>query len=134
NVRRWALRFRWPERVMAYDAHLDEQSRMEMARERIEMRKRQAQVGMMMQAVAAHGLRQLQAIAASRNAVVIKPGEIAQLMAEGARMERAARGDDVEGGKYTQIIVNIGDAVDEPDANADADALSDDTTGVILAF
>lgn len=96
-----------------------------MARSRMEMRTRQAQLGMAMQAVGAHAVREYQAKIAVGTALNLSIGEIAQLMAEGSRMERAARGEDIEVGRYTQIIINVGDAVDEPDANT----LSDDTTG-----
>jgi hypothetical protein len=124
NVTRWSTRFRWSERAIAFDAYADQKHREQMARERTEMRTRQAQIGAVMQSIGTHALRELQDKIQQKLPLHLSTGEAAQLIAEGSKMERLARGEGTEG-KYTQIIVNLGDAPDDPEPNE----MSDDTTG-----
>jgi len=112
NVRQWAYRWKWRDRVDAYDRDMDEKHREAMARGRTEMRERQARIGASMQIIGTHGLRELQAKIEQKLPLNLSTGEIAQLISEGAKMERAARGEDAEG-RYTQINVNLGETEDE---------------------
>jgi hypothetical protein len=112
NVRQWAYRWKWRDRVDAFDRDVDEKHREAMARGRTEMRERQARIGASMQIIGTHGLRELQAKIEQKLPLNLSTGEIAQLISEGAKMERAARGEDAEG-RYTQINVNLGETADE---------------------
>jgi hypothetical protein len=116
NITRWSGRFRWSERAIAFDAHMDQKHRDELARERLAMRTRQAAAGHAMQTIAAHAIRELQQKIEMKLPLGMSVGEISQLMAEGSKLERAALGEDAEN-RFTQIVVNLGDADDEPDAD-----------------
>jgi hypothetical protein len=109
NVGRWSYRWRWQERVAAFDVHEDQVHREEMARARTEMDRRQMKLGIMMQSLGAHALAELQRRVEQKLSLDLSPSEARDLIAEGARLERAAHGER-EDGRYTQVIVNLGDS------------------------
>lgn len=126
NLSRWARVHEWTTRAFAFDLRRDQEEREQQARERIAMRKRHLKLGMMMQSIAAHGLAELQGKIERKVALNLSADECKNLMAEGTKFERATLGTDRDQ-RYTQIIVNLGDAPDDPD---EADTLlCDDTTG-----
>ena len=108
NIHRWSDRWRWSERTLAYDIHRDEVERRELARGRLEMRRRHMRLGMQMQAIAAHALRELQAKVEQKLPLNLSPDEARALMQAGARLEADAIGPEREG-RYAHIVVNLGD-------------------------
>lgn len=66
NIERWSRRWFWVARVQAYDVVEEERFREQMARERLSMRRRQIQLGVACQSIAAHGVRELQLFALAR--------------------------------------------------------------------
>jgi hypothetical protein len=118
NVRRWALQWNWADRVWAYDSYLDEQDRSEQVRERREMRKRQAHLGVTMQSIAAQGLKELQDRMQQKLPLNLEPSDIARMMDVGARLERGARGEDTAH-MYTNIQVVIAESLQELDPDDD---------------
>ena len=56
NVRRWASRWNWRNRVWEFDVRQDELHREQMARKRMRMRERQAQLGVTLQEIGMQGL------------------------------------------------------------------------------
>jgi hypothetical protein len=107
---------------------MDQKHRDELARDRIAMRTRQASAGHAMQTIAAHAIRELQQKIEQKLPLNMTVGEIAQFMAEGSRIERQALGEDAEN-RFTQIVVNLGDADDDPDS--DSITLNDSTGDAI---
>lgn len=112
NVTRWALHYRWKDRVLDYDIREDELHREAMARGRREMRERHVKLGMLPQSISAHALAEWQAKLAAGTQLNLSAGEITQLMEVGSKLERPARGEDRDS-KFTKIIVNIGEYKDE---------------------
>jgi hypothetical protein len=104
NIRQWAVRWSWAERVEAYDRHLDQIDREEQVRARREMRRRQAQIGVQLQSLAMHGAATLQKQVDNKLPLHLEPGEIARLCDVGAKLERAARGED-SASEFSEITV-----------------------------
>ncbi len=79
----------WKARAIAYDTWFELQLRDASEAARIEMAKRQAQIGMTMQERATEGLDMLDMTESNAN-------EIARLASEGTKIERLARGESTE--------------------------------------
>ncbi len=79
----------WKARAIAYDTWFELQLRDASEVARIEMAKRQAQIGMTMQERATEGLDMLDMTESNAN-------EIARLASEGTKIERLARGESTE--------------------------------------
>lgn len=73
NVERWASRWFWTQRTYAYDLIEEERFREQMSRDRVAMRRRQIQLGVACQSVAAHGVRELQAKVAAGTPLNLDP-------------------------------------------------------------
>lgn len=108
NLSVWSVRHRWVERVQAWDRHLDRLEQVQMARDRKEMRKRQAEAAQLGQVVLTvpfrAALRKLNqnADAALKELSEEELSELISLSAQAARafpqlvsIERQARGEDV---------------------------------------
>ena len=104
NVRAWASRHDWRVRADAFDRHQDDENRKAMARGRLEMRERQGKIGVVMQRIGTQGLTELQAKMATGTPLGLTIDECVRMIAEGAKIERVARGDDAET-QYTKINV-----------------------------
>jgi hypothetical protein len=117
NVRQWASRWVWKNRVDAFDRFADEEDRYAMAKNRLEMRKRHANIGMTLQSLAVRGIQELQAKVAAGTPLGLEPAELSKFLDVGARMEARAYGEDRDS-RFTQIIVSLGDTADELEANA----------------
>jgi hypothetical protein len=129
NLSRWSRLHDWQGRAWAFDARREQEEREQMARDRSAMRKRHLKLAMAMQSIAAHGLAELQGRIEQKLSLNLSADECKNLMAEGAKLERRTLGEDRDR-RFTQIIVNLGDAPDDPD---EADALlRDDTTGELI--
>src|SRR6266852_976109 len=107
NIARWSRRWFWVARVQAYDVIEEEKFREQAARDRLAMRRRQIQLGVACQSVAAHGVRELQAKVASGQALNLGAEEIKSLLAIGSQLEGRGMGEEKDS-KFTKIVVNMG--------------------------
>jgi hypothetical protein len=107
NIARWSRRWFWVARVQAYDVIEEEKFREQAARDRLAMRRRQIQLGVACQSVAAHGVRELQAKVASGQALNLGAEEIKSLLAIGSQLEGRGMGEEKDA-KFTKIVVNFG--------------------------
>jgi len=129
NVWRWSFRWRWEERVAAFDVDRDRRHREELARQRTEMDARHLKIGALMQSIGVAGLNELRNRVAQQLPLGLSADEARSLIEAGAKLERAVHGPERES-KYTSIIVNLCDADPLPDAPAEPrPALCDDTLG-----
>jgi hypothetical protein len=126
NVFQWSSRFSWRERAHAWDVEQDRLQREELLRARTRMRARHLRLAVALQGIASFALREWQEKIEQKLPLNLRPDEIALLTKCGVELERSVTGlADVEG-RHVQIIVNLGDAPEEPD---EMDVLRDDTTG-----
>jgi len=121
NISRWCVQHRWRERTFAYDAARDEQDRLELARGRTAMRKRHLQVALLMQSIAARGLEELRAKAASGTPLNMTSDECKNMMAAGSKLERETLGAGRES-RFTTINVIYGT---KPDDDEEGSAVED---------
>jgi hypothetical protein len=106
-IERWSASWNWVGRVYEFDCVEDERSREQLCRDRTAMRRRHIRLGMAMQAVATHGLRELQIKIEQGLPLNLSVSEIVNLMECGAQLENDALGDEKDH-RYTRIIVNLG--------------------------
>lgn len=100
------MRYNWQQRAGEFDVYMDELHLAEMARGRLAHRRRQIQLGSVLQAVAAHGLRELQAKIEQQLPLNLAPTELAALLKLGDEMETRGLGLERES-RYTKIVVNV---------------------------
>ena len=92
QLRRWSSRWRWVERCQRYDDYLEYQDRMREEKERWEMRRRHAKMGMLAQSLAVRKLERL-VNRIEQDEERVPPGEAARILDIGVKVERQARGD-----------------------------------------
>jgi hypothetical protein len=110
NIRRWAKRWNWTDRVRACDIHLDRIDLEALSRERLTMKKRMARQGIDMQAAAADALSELlRLIKRKKRPLRLSASDIARLAEVGGKLERYARGEDDESYGTLEIRVHIDD-------------------------
>lgn len=119
---RWSGAWNWVNRCWEFDAQEDERTREQLCRDRMAMRKRHIRLGMAMQAVATHGLREWQIKIEQGLPLNLSVAEIVKLMECGAQLENDAVGDEKDH-RYTRIVVNFGTHQydDEPDPQLEAE-------------
>jgi hypothetical protein len=115
NVGRWAFRWRWQERVSAFDVHQDQLHREEMARQRTDMNRRHMKLGILMQSIGAHAMAELQQKIEQKLPLNLPSDEARALMDIGSKIERAAHGPQREHGRYTAINVIYSTKADDPE-------------------
>ena len=92
---RWSSRWRWVERCQKYDDHLEYQDRLQQEKERREMHKRHAKMGMLAQTLAVRKLEKVvNRIEQDKDG--ISPREAARILDIGVKVERQARGESTE--------------------------------------
>lgn len=126
NVWQWSTRHNWKLRCDAYDCEQDRVQRAEFARNKVRVRERHMQVARAMLHVAGHALREWADQIEQRLPLRLAPEQIAMLVKAATELENRTMGTEAEN-KYTQIIVNLGDA--EPIPDAPSAALSANTVG-----
>ena len=65
--------------------------------------------------VAAYGLKEWQGRIEGKLPLHLEPEQIAMLVKTAVELEHRTVGSETEVGRFTQIIVNLGDAPDDPD-------------------
>jgi hypothetical protein len=110
NIRRFAKRWDWANRVRAYDIYVDRIELDALSRDRLAMKKRMARHGIDMQAAAAEGLYELQRlIKRKRRPLRLTASDVAKLAEVGSKLERYARGEDDEAYGVFEIRVHVDD-------------------------
>src|SRR5205807_2464921 len=106
-MERWGKRWRWVERVAAFDTRQDqikreaeEKVRREKAeeweRERLEMIEQHAMMGRAIRQIVSHKLSKLAQKLQGGEDVVMAQRDLTYLMVEGAKLERLARGEPTD--------------------------------------
>jgi|CZKR01.1.fsa_nt_gi hypothetical protein len=115
NIYQWSSRFDWRGRCDAFDIEQDRIQRAELSRGRVRMRERHLQVAKAMLGVAAYGLKEWQGRVEQKLPLHLEPEQIAMLVKTAVELENRTVGSETDAGRFTQIIVNLGDAPDDPD-------------------
>jgi hypothetical protein len=113
NVERWARRWAWTQRTYEYDLMMEEEWQRQASRDRIQMRRRQIQLGQVLQSVAAYAIREWQQKIEQSLPLHMDPVEVAGLLKLGNELEAKGHGEERDGGRYTKINVVIGTLSDE---------------------
>lgn len=113
NIERWAARWCWTQRCYEYDLVQEEEWQRQASRDRVQMRRRQIQLGQALQAVGAHSVREWQARIAGGQPLNLDPVETVAILKLGAELEGKGHGEEREGGRYTRINVIYSTLTDE---------------------
>ena len=113
NVERWARRWAWTQRTYEYDLVQESAWQQQASRDRIQMRRRQIQIGMALQSVAAYAVREWQQKIELKLPLHMDPVEVAGLLKLGNELEAKGHGEEKDGGRFTRINVVIGELSDE---------------------
>jgi hypothetical protein len=112
-LERWSAKWRWVMRSQRYDDHLEYQDRLQQEKERREMHKRHAKMGMLAQSFAVRKLEKL-SNRIEQDEEHVSPGEVARILDVGVKVERLARGEptdshavEVGGSQENPVAVNL---------------------------
>ena len=95
QLERWSSKWRWVERCQKYEDHLEHQDRLQQEKERREMHKRHAKMGMLAQTLALRKLEKaLNRIEQDEDG--ISAPDAARILDVGVKVERQARGESTE--------------------------------------
>src|SRR5213080_2962611 len=89
NIWRWAARWKWRERCLAYDRHLDALHLDELIAERRAMKKHQARLAVDIQGICLRQLKELHAQAEAGLPLNLGVAQIVRFIEVGAKLERA---------------------------------------------
>src|ERR671930_622616 len=89
QIRRWANRYRWQERVLAFDNYEVCEEHKRQGREAAAMKRRQANLGLKVQEIALERLNSM----TSEQIKKLPAGVVAKLVEIGTKIERIARGE-----------------------------------------
>jgi hypothetical protein len=106
NVARCAARWRWKERCLAYDRHLDRIHCEELIAERRAMKRRQAHAALDLQEFSMKQLNEWQRRIKDGLPLDLSVTQIARLIEVGTRLERLGRGED-PAGEFRNIEVVV---------------------------
>src|ERR1017187_2409163 len=92
QLERWSSKWRWVERCQQYDDYTERQLRLQQEKERLEMHKRHAKMGMLAQTLA---VRKLEKVVnkIEQNEDTLSPADAARILDIGVKVERLARGE-----------------------------------------
>jgi hypothetical protein len=88
-------KWNWVERCQKYDDYLEYQDRLQQEKERREMHKRHAKMGMLAQTFAVRKLEKM-AGRIEQDEERVSPGEVARILDVGVKVERLARGEPTD--------------------------------------
>ena len=106
TIRRWAERWNWNVRAMAWDQELEQVKRKKQVEEVEEMAQRHAREALMLQNKAVERLRQLRP-------EELKPREALDYVVEAAKLERLSRGEPTERLAEEHRFTDVKDLSDE---------------------
>jgi hypothetical protein len=95
QLQHWSSRWKWVERCQKYDDYLEYQDRLQQEKERREMHKRHAKMGMLAQTFAVRKLEKM-ASRIEQDEERVPPGEVARILDIGVKVERLARGEPTD--------------------------------------
>jgi len=95
QLNRWSSKWRWVERCQKYEDHLEYQDRLQQEKERREMHKRHAKMGMLAQTFAVRKLEKM-ASRIEQDEERVSPGDVARILDIGVKVERLARGEPTD--------------------------------------
>ncbi len=95
QLNRWSSRWRWVERCQKYDDYTERELRVMQEKDRREMHKRHARIGMLGQSVLIKGLEEL-LTRVQAGQEKLAPAELARLMDVSVKVERLARGEPTD--------------------------------------
>lgn len=111
---RWMEKYRWVERVRAYDDYLDRKKREEKEKAIIEMAERHARLAVAFQQKVVERLREL-------DPEQLSPGDLAKWLDVATKLERLSRGEPTEIGKQEVTLPAIVEVItDEESADTAA--------------
>jgi hypothetical protein len=113
NVERWARRWAWTQRTYEYDLVQEEEWQRQASRDRVAMRRRQIQLGQVLQSIAAYAVRGWQQRIEQQLPLDLRPDEVLSMMKLGSELESRGHGEEKERGKFTRIVVNFSTLTDE---------------------
>ena len=97
QLMRWSARWKWVERCRQYDDHLELQDRLQAEKDRREMHKRHARMGMLAQNFAVRKLeKMINKIETDKDQDPASPAQVAHILDIGVKVERLARGEATE--------------------------------------
>src|ERR1035441_5554154 len=100
QLQHWSSRWKWVERCQKYDDYLEHQDRFQQEKERREMHKRHAKMGMLAQTFAVRKLEKM-ASRIEQDEERVSPGEVARILDIGVKVERLARGESTDSHEVT---------------------------------
>jgi hypothetical protein len=100
------------QRTYGYDLVQEEEWQRQASRNRIQMRRRQIQLGQVLQSVAAYAVRGWQQRIEQQLPLDIRPDEVLAMLKLGNELEAKGHGEEKDGGRFTRINVVIGTATD----------------------
>jgi hypothetical protein len=113
NIERWARRWAWTHRVAEYDLVQEEEWQRQASRDRVAMRRRQIAIGQTLQSVAVYAVREWQQKIEQKLPLNLDPIEVVGIMKLGNELEAKGHGEEKDGGRFTKIVVTIGELSDE---------------------
>jgi len=95
QLERWSSKWRWVERCQQYDDYAERQLRVQQEKERLDMHKRHAKMGMLAQTLA---VRKLEKVVnkIEQDQENLSPTDAARILDIGVKVERQARGESTE--------------------------------------
>jgi len=94
RLKELSRKWNWVERCQAYDDYLEHQDRLQQEKERREMRKRHAKIGVLGQSVAVKALENL--LSKVQSGGEVSAGDASRLLDTGVKVERLARGEPTD--------------------------------------
>jgi len=101
-MRRWAHRWMWEDRVLAWDNHLDEIARQEIEKGRIAMVKRHIKLAEHLQAVAASQINEWAQKVKEKKPLNLTPADVTRMFDVAMKAERLSRGEPTENTQVTR--------------------------------
>jgi hypothetical protein len=97
QLQHWSSRWKWVERCQRYDDYLENQDRLQQEKERREMHKRHARMGMLAQNLAVRNLeRMINDFEKDQKQGIATPIQVARILEIGVKVERLARGEPTD--------------------------------------
>jgi hypothetical protein len=91
----------------------EEEWQRQASRDRVAMRRRQIQLGQVLQGIATYAVRGWQSRIEQKLPLDLRPDEVLAMMKLGSEMETRGHGEEKDGGRFTRIVVRFGTTTDQ---------------------